>query len=58
MSRVYDAKTAALAAYPNRCQDGVDLMLGYLEISESDFKYDMCCTPEEYLYGKERQTDE
>jgi hypothetical protein len=52
MSRQFDAKQAALAAYPTDREMGVDLFLGYLEVSEGDFIYEESMTPEEYIYGR------
>lgn len=52
MSRQYDAKQAALKAYPTDRKAGAELLLEYLECSEADFKYEEGMTPEEYIYGK------
>lgn len=52
MSRAYDAKQEALKAHPDNREAGVDLFLGYLDASESDFRYDMGCSAAEYIYGK------
>ena len=51
MSRAYDAKQAALAAYPNDKEAGVNLLLDFLNISEEDFTYNECQSPEQYIYG-------
>lgn len=51
MSRTYDAKQAALKAYPDDRAAGVQLLLEYLEASEKDFIYEEGMTPEEYIYG-------
>lgn len=51
MSRAFDAKAAAQKAYPERCEDGVVLLLDYLDISAKDFEYEMGMTAEEYIYG-------
>lgn len=51
MSRQYDAKQAALKAYPESREDGVELFLDYLGVSENDFIYEENKTPEEYIYG-------
>jgi hypothetical protein len=53
MSRQFDAKQAALAAYPSDREAGIQLFMGYLgEMSEADFIHDEGMTPEEYVYGK------
>lgn len=52
MSRQYDAKQEALKAYPTDVQSGVDMFLGYLNVSEDDFRYEEGMSPEEYIYGK------
>ena len=52
MSRAYDAKQAALKAYPSDRDAGVQLLLEYLDSNEKDFAYEMGETPEEYIYGK------
>lgn len=51
MSRQYDAKQVTLEAYPEPCDEAIDLFLGYLDISESDFIYEEGKTPEVYIYG-------
>lgn len=51
MSRQYDAKQAALKAYPENRKAGVELFLDFLDMSEHDFTYDECCTPIDYIYG-------
>lgn len=60
MSRAYDAKQAALAAYPDDREKGVDLFLNYINISESDFLYEESYvnTVEEYIYGNEKAPQE
>ena len=58
MSRQYDAKQAVLKAYPENRQAGVDLFLDFLNVSEDDFRYEEGETPEEYIYGRLKQTDE
>jgi len=52
MSRTFDAKHAALKAYPNDREAGVQLLLEYLDSNEKDFVYEEGMTPEEYIYGK------
>lgn len=52
MSRQFDAKAAALKAYPNDKEAGVQLFLEYLDGNESDFRYEEGVSPEEYIYGK------
>ncbi len=51
MSRQYDAKQAALKAYPTDRQKGVDLFYGYMKCDVSDFEYEEGMTAEEYVYG-------
>ena len=53
MSRSYDAKQQALMAHPTNREAAVDLFLGYVDMSESDFEYEFSMTPEEYIFGKE-----
>lgn len=57
MSRQYDAKQAALKAYPNDREAGVQLFLGYLGVSEKDFTYEEACSAAEYIYGKAPASD-
>jgi hypothetical protein len=53
MSRQFDAKHAALKAYPTDREAGRQLFLEYLgDVSEKDFIYEEGMTPEEYIYGK------
>ena len=57
MSRAYDAKQVALEIYKatkNRDQT-VDLFLGYIDISESDFVYEFNQTPEKYIFGDDNE---
>jgi hypothetical protein len=51
MSRTFDAKHAALKAYPDDREAGVQLFLEYLDGNEKDFIYEEGMTPEEYIYG-------
>jgi len=53
MSRAYDAKHAALLAYPDDREAAIDLFLGYCEISESDFEYEFSESVEKYIFGDE-----
>ncbi len=55
MSIAFDAKTAAIKAYPKRGQDGVDLLLLICDVSEEDFTYNEGETPSIYLYGKKKK---
>lgn len=52
MSRTFDAKSAALKAYPADREAGIQLFLDYLDGNEKDFIYEEGMTPEEYIYGK------
>lgn len=52
MSRQFDAKQAALKAYPTDREAGVQLLLNYLDVSSTDFFYEEKMTPEEYIYGR------
>lgn len=56
MSRQYDAKHAALKAYPHDREAGVQLFLEYLDGNEKDFIYEEGMPPEEYIYGKPAQS--
>ena len=51
MSRAYDAKRAALKAYPDDPSEAIALMLGYLDTGTKDFIYEQGMTPSEYLFG-------
>lgn len=53
MSRVYEAKQRALAAYPDDREEAVSLLLGYCDISEADFEYEFNQSPEKYIFGDE-----
>lgn len=52
MSRKFDAKHEALAAYPDKRAKGVELFLMALNVSADDFAYEEAMSPEEYIYGK------
>ena len=52
MSRQYDAKQAALKAYPEDKESGIDLFLDFMDMGCSDIEYELGMTVEEYLYGK------
>lgn len=54
MSRQYDAKQAALKAYPNDEQSAVSLFLEYCDCSESDFIYEENMTPRDYIFGADK----
>lgn len=51
MSRKFDAKHEALAAYPDKRIRGVELFLMMLNVSADDFAYEEGMSPEEYIYG-------
>jgi len=51
MSRAFDAKEQAIAAYPNDKEKAIDLFFSYLDCSESDFEYEFNQTAEEYIFG-------
>jgi len=54
MSRAYDAKQAALKAYPNDRDAAVSMFLGYCwDMSEEDFEYEYNMSPEKYIFGDE-----
>jgi hypothetical protein len=52
MSRAFDTRQQAITVYPEDREAGVGLFLGYLDCSESDFKYEFNQSPEEYIYGE------
>ena len=51
MSRAFDAKQQALSAHPDDKESAVDLFLGYLDCSESDFEYEFNQSAEKYIFG-------
>lgn len=51
MSRAFEAKQEALAAYPEDRESACDLFLGYLDCSESDFEYEFNQSVERYIFG-------
>lgn len=53
MSRAFDAKQEALSAHPENREDAIDLFLGYMDLSENEFKYDFNQSAEEYIFGDE-----
>lgn len=55
MSRAYEAKKAAIKAYPNDEDASINLFLGYAEISEEDFIYEFNMSPREYIFGDIKQ---
>ena len=52
MSRAYDAKNAALKAYPNSREKAVSLFIDFLGMDTVDFEYEFNMTEEEYIFGK------
>jgi hypothetical protein len=52
MSIAYDAKHQALKAYPNKCDDGIELFLTIYGSSRSDMEYNEGQTADEYVYGE------
>jgi len=53
MSRAFDAKQEALSAHPENREEAIDLFLGYIDLSESDFKYEFNQSAEKYIFGDE-----
>ena len=53
MSRQYDAKQAALAAYPNNREAAVDLFIGYCDVDEGDIEFELGQSIEKYIFGDE-----
>ncbi len=53
MSRVFEAKQEALSEHPEDREKAIDLFLGYIYLSESNFKYDFNQSAEEYIFGDE-----
>ena len=57
MSRQYDAKQQALAAYPDNRECAVDLFLDFIDMGQSDIEYELGETVEQYLFGNDSETD-
>jgi len=57
MSRAYDAANAAIEAYPKDREKAIALFLTICDCSASDIEYEYNLTPEEYIFGKEEETD-
>ena len=57
MSRAYDAKQTALAAYPDDREAAIDLFIGYCDMGMSDLEYELGVSVEKYIYGDERGKD-
>ncbi len=57
MSRAYDAKQAALKAYPEDRQAAVDLFIDFLGMDSVDFEYEFNMTEEEYIFGKDTKAE-
>jgi len=57
MSRQYDAKQHALAAYPDDKEKAVDLFLDFIDMGKSDIEYELSETVEQYLFGNDSETD-
>lgn len=51
MSRLYDAKQAALKAYPKDVESGVDLFIDMMNASQGDIEYELGMTIGIYVYG-------
>jgi hypothetical protein len=56
MSRQYDAKNAALRAYPTRSDEGVDLFLTICDMGAEDLEYELGEPLVDYVYGAEEVT--
>ena len=53
MSRAYDAKQAALAAYPEDKEAAVDLFVGYMGADTYDIEYELGEPIEKYIFDGE-----
>lgn len=52
MSKQYEAKQEALAAYPNDKEKAVSLFIGYIGSDLCDIEYELGMSCEEYIFGK------
>lgn len=50
MSRLYDAKQAALKAYPDDKESGIDLFIEFVGCDLSDIEYEIGMPVEQYIY--------
>jgi hypothetical protein len=55
MSKQFDAKQAALKAYPEDREAAVDLFVGYIGIDIDEIEYENGMTCEEYIFGDEKK---
>lgn len=53
MSRLYDAKQAALAAHQDDRESAIDLFIGYCDLDQSDIEYEIGQSVEKYIFGDE-----
>ena len=51
MSRAYDGKQAALAAYPEERDKAIDLFLAIMNCDTDDLEYELGMSVEEYIFG-------
>jgi hypothetical protein len=56
MSRAYDAKNAALRAYPERSYEGIELFQLICDGDADDLAYELGMSLEDYVYGAEEAT--
>ena len=53
MSRQYEAKQQALAAFPDDREAAIDLFVGYIGMDCSDIEYELGMSSEKYIFGDE-----
>ena len=56
MSKQFDAKQAALKAYPEDREAAVDFFIGYIGIYIDEIEYENGMTCEEFIFGDEKKS--
>lgn len=58
MSREFDAKKSALAAYPDNRNSAIDLFITIVGCDMSDIEYEVGMSCEKYIFGDEKLEQE
>jgi hypothetical protein len=56
MSKQFDAKQAALKAYPEDREAAIDLFVGFIDMDIDEIEYENGMTCEEYIFGDEKKS--
>jgi hypothetical protein len=56
MSKQFDAKQAALKAYPEDREAAIDLFVGFIDMDIDEIEYENGMTCEEYIFDDEKKS--